>query len=193
MAGLPIPLIATQLLWINLLTDTLPAVALGMDPGDRDVMKEKPRPLNEHFFSRGAGRRVVLAGMIIGLLTVIAFVSGYYLKGYTPYAAVIPEQVHEYARTLAFLTIIGCQLLYSFSFRHERRSIFRVGFLSNNYLFGAVLIGFALQLLVLYVPFMADAFKLQAVGLNEWLWVLALSVIPLLANEMVKLFARKKD
>src|SRR5690606_16118448 len=105
----------------------------------------------------------------------------------------IPEQVHEYARTLAFLTIIGCQLLYSFSFRHERRSIFRVGFLSNNYLFGAVLIGFALQLLVLYVPFMADAFKLQAVGLNEWLWVLALSVIPLLANEMVKLFARKKD
>ena len=77
-------------------------------------------------------------------------------------------------------------------FRHEQKTIFTVGFLSNKYLFGAVLIGFALQLLVVYVPFMTDAFKLQAIGINEWLWVLALSVMPLLVNEVVKLFTGKR-
>lgn len=192
LVGLPIPLIATQLLWINLLTDTLPAIALGMDPDDKDVMKEKPRPLNDNFFSHGAGRRVILAGILIGLLTIVAFVSGYRLQGHSPFADNIPENVHQYARTLAFLTIIGCQLLYSFSFRHEYKSIFKVGFFSNKYLFGAVVLGLLLQMIVIYVPFMTEAFKLQAVGVNEWLGILALSAIPLLANEVVKVFARRK-
>ncbi|MBD1432212.1 cation-translocating P-type ATPase [Sphingobacterium sp. DN00404] len=190
--GLPIPLIATQLLWINLLTDTLPAVALGMDPGDKDVMKEKPRPLNDNFFSHGAGRRIILAGILIGLLTIVAFAGGYHAKGYSPFADNIPENIHEYARTLAFLTIIGCQLFYSFSFRHAYKSIFRVGFFSNRSLFGAVVIGLLLQLIVLYVPFMTAAFKLQAVGIQEWLAVFGLSIIPLLANEVVKVFIRRK-
>ncbi|MBD1422524.1 cation-translocating P-type ATPase [Sphingobacterium chuzhouense] len=190
--GLPIPLIATQLLWINLLTDTLPAVALGMDPGDKDVMKEKPRPLNDNFFSHGAGRRVILAGILMGILTIVAFVSGYYLHGYSPFADNIPENIEEYARTLAFLTIIGCQLFYSFSFRHEYKSIFRIGFFSNKYLFGSVVVGLLLQLIVLYVPFMTEAFKLQAVGIKEWLGVFVLSIIPLLANEVVKVFTRRK-
>ena len=189
--GLPIPLIATQLLWINLLTDTLPAVALGMDPGDKDVMKEKPRPLNDNFFSHGGGRRVIFAGILIGILTIVAFVSAYQLKGYSPFADNIPENIHEYARTLAFLTIIGCQLFYSFSFRHEYKSIFKIGFFSNKYLFGSVAVGLLLQLIVLYVPFMTQAFKLQAVGIKEWLAVFALSIIPLLANEIVKVFTRR--
>lgn len=192
LAGLPIPLLATQLLWINLLTDTLPAVALGMDPGDKDVMKEKPRPLNDNFFSHGAGRRIILAGILIGILTIVAFVSGYHLKGHSPFADDIPENVHEYARTLAFLTIIGCQLFYSFSFRHEYKSIFKIGFFSNKYLFGSVVVGLLLQLIVLYVPFMTEAFKLQAVGIKEWLGVFVLSIIPLLANEVVKVFTRRK-
>lgn len=192
LAGLPIPLLATQLLWINLLTDTLPAVALGMDPGDKDVMKEKPRPLNDNFFSHGAGRRIILAGILIGILTIVAFVSGYHLKGHSPFADDVPENVHEYARTLAFLTIIGCQLFYSFSFRHEYKSIFKIGFFSNKYLFGSVVVGLLLQLIVLYVPFMTEAFKLQAVGIKEWLGVFVLSIIPLLANEVVKVFTRRK-
>lgn len=189
--GLPIPLIATQLLWINLLTDTLPAVALGMDPGDKDVMKEKPRPLNDNFFSHGGGRRVIFAGILIGILTIFAFVSGYHFRGYSPFAQHIPEEIHEYARTLAFLTIIGCQLFYSFSFRHAYKSIFKMGFFSNRYLFGSVVLGLLLQLIVLYVPFMTAAFKLQAVGVAEWAGVLALSAIPLLANEVMKIFARR--
>lgn len=192
-AGLPVPLIATQLLWINLVTDTLPAVALGMDPGDKDVMKEKPRPVNENFFSHGAGRRVILAGTLIGLLTIIAFLLGYYTQGHGPFESDLPETVHEYARTLAFLTIIACQLFYSLSFRHEYKSILTVGLLSNKYLVGAVVVGFGLQLLVLYIPFMREAFKLQSIGLIDWLLVLGLGLVPLLANEVVKFFGRMKS
>jgi len=192
LAGLPVPLIATQLLWINLVTDTLPAVALGMDPGDKDVMKEKPRAINENFFSHGAGSRVIRAGVLIGILTIVAFLLGYYTKGYSPFAGNIPETVHEYSRTLAFLTIIACQLLYSFSFRHENKSIFKVGFLSNKFLAGSVIIGFGLQLLVLYIPFMRQAFKLQAIGLYEWLIVLGLGLCPLVFSEIFKIFLRKK-
>ncbi|HMR19871.1 MAG TPA: cation-translocating P-type ATPase, partial [Sphingobacterium sp.] len=190
-AGLPVPLIATQLLWINLVTDTLPAVALGMDPGDKDVMKEKPRDSNENFFSQGAGRRVVLAGILIGILTIVAFLLGYYTKGHHPFEGDMPEKVSEYARTLAFLTIIACQLFYSFSFRHEYKSIFKVGFLSNKYLVVAVILGFGLQLLILYTPFMREAFRLQSVGFNDWLLVLGLGIVPLLGNEVAKLVRRR--
>src|SRR5690554_3916406 len=143
-AGMPLPLIATQLLWINLVTDTLPAVTLGMDPGAKDVMKKKPRTVNENFFSHGAGRRVILAGTLIGLLTIVAFLLGYYLQGYQPMASDIPDDVHAYSRTLAFMTIIACQLFYSFSFRHETKSIFSVGVLSNRHLVAAVILGFGL-------------------------------------------------
>lgn len=190
-AGLPVPLIAIQLLWINLVTDTLPAVALGMDPGDKDVMKEKPRQINENFFSHGASTRVIRAGILIGILTLVAFLLGYHFRGHNPLGSNIPETVHEYARSLAFMTLIACQLFYSFSFRHEHKSIFKVGFFSNKYLIGAVIVGLILQLLVLYIPFMQAAFKLQPIGLNDWLLILGLGVVPLLANELVKVFSRK--
>lgn len=191
-AGLPVPLIATQLLWINLVTDTLPAVALGMDKGDKDVMKERPRAINENFFSHGAGIRVIRAGVLIGILTIVAFLLGYYIKGYNPFAESIPQAVHEYSRTLAFLTIIASQLFYSFSFRHERKSIFKVGFLSNKFLAGSVIIGFGLQLLVLYVPFLREAFKLQIIDFNHWLIVLGLGLCPLVFNEIFKSFLRRR-
>ncbi len=191
-AGLPVPLIATQLLWINLVTDTLPAVALGVDPGDKDVMKDKPRTVNENFFSHGAGRRVLLAGTLIGALTIIAFLLGYYTRGHHPFGSEIPQAVHEYARTLAFITIIACQLFYSLSFRHNSKSIFQVGIFSNKYLIGAVILGIGLQFIVLYIPFMREAFKLQSIGLTDWLLVLSLGLIPLLADEVIKLFGRMK-
>ena len=189
-AGFPLPLIATQLLWINLVTDTLPAIALGMDPGDKDVMKEKPRTVNENFFSHGAGRRVIMAGVLIGLLTLIAFYFGFIKQGYHPLDQNIPDMVNEYARTLAFLTLIACQLFYSFSFRHESKSIFTVGFFSNKYLIGAVILGLGLQVLVLYIPFMREAFKLQLIEFKDWILIIGLGFIPLFGNEIIKLIGR---
>lgn len=190
-AGLPVPLLATQLLWINLITDTLPAVALGMDPGDPNVMNEKPRNVKENFFSNGGGKKIFIAGILIGLLTIAAFLIGYFEHGYNPFKDSIPEDIHEYARTMAFLTIIACQLFYSLSFRHEYKSIFRVGIFSNKYLVFAIILGFALQLMVLFVPILRESFKLQVIGIYDWVKVIGLGLVPLLVNELIKLFSKK--
>lgn len=191
--GLPIPLIATQLLWINLLTDTLPAVALGMDPGDPDVMLQQPRSPTESFFAQGAGLQIILGGTVIGLLTIFAFWVGYYENGFSPYDVAVPENVQQYARTMAFMTIVSCQLLYSLTFRHPLKSIFRTGIFSNMYLAGAVVIGLAMQLLVMGIPVMQKAFKLQMLDARGWLHVIALGLIPIGINEIVKLFMRSRE
>src|SRR5690606_16013979 len=101
-----------------------------------------------------------------------------------------PAEITEYARTMAFMTIIACQLFYSLSFRNHVKSIFQVGITSNFYLIGAIVLGFALQLFVLGVPFMRNAFKLQALGVDGWIKVLALGLIPLALNEIAKIIIR---
>jgi P-type Ca2+ transporter type 2C len=188
--GLPAPLIATQLLWINLLTDTLPAVALGMDPGDPDVMNSKPRDPKESFFAERAGIRAITGGLVIGALTIVGFWHGYSHHGYNPFDSDIPESVTEYARTMAFLTIISCQLWYSLSFRSNIKSIFQVGIFSNRYLVGAIVLGFLLQVVVMLFPLTREAFKLQMLEQSGWLYVLLLGLVPLALNEIVKIFLR---
>jgi len=187
------PLIATQLLWINLLTDSLPAIALGMDPGDPDVMKEKPRNPKENFFSGGAGGRAIWGGVLIGLVTIIAFWFGYYEKGYSPFDNSVPEEIVEYARTMAFLTLICCQLFFAISIRNDRKSIFKIGIFSNKILIGSILIGLLLQLLVIGVPLMQDAFKLQMLDLAGFIMVLFLGLVPLVINEFYKFFIRVRS
>jgi len=190
LVGLPVPLLATQLLWINLVTDTLPAVALGMDTGDLDVMNDKPRKPEEGFFAGGAGLRVLLGGIMIGALTIVAFWYGYYHHGHSPYDSNIPEAVHTYARTLAFLTIIICQLLYSLACRNPSKTLFRLGVFSNRYLIGAVVVGVLLQFVVMWVPVLHDAFKLQTLDADGWLVVAVLGSIPYVLSELRKLFIR---
>ena len=188
--GWKAPLIATQLLWINLITDSLPAIALGMDPGNPDVMKEKPRPAKESFFSNGAGLRVILGGMLIGLLTLAAYFFGFYEQGYTPFDKEVPQSTTEYARTLAFMVLVVCQLFYSLSLRSERKSIFTIGVFSNKYLVGAVVVGLALQLVVIGIPVIQKAFHLQMPDLRAWGIIFALGVTPLVLNELIKVFIR---
>jgi Ca2+-transporting ATPase len=190
LAGWEAPLLATQLLWINLLTDSLPAVALGMDPGDPDVMKEKPRNPKESFFAGGAGLHVVLGGMLIGAITIVAFWYGYYEHGYGPYDTSVPEDVLEYARTMAFMAIISCQLFYSLALRNSKKSIFTIGVFSNKYLIGAIVLGLLLQLVVIGIPAMQNAFKLQMLDYRGWMMVIALGLVPLIFNEVSKLFLR---
>ncbi len=191
-AGMAAPFLATQLLWINLLTDSLPAVALGMDPADPDVMKEKPRDPKENFFARGAGWRAVFGGLTIGLVTILAFWYGHYEQGYSPFDRKIPEDALEYARSLAFMTIISSQLFYSLALRSDVRSVFSVGVFSNKYLTGAILLGLALQLLVIAIPAMREAFKLQMLDGKGWGMALALGLVPLVISELRKLVLRLK-
>lgn len=186
--GWKAPLIATQLLWINLITDSLPAIALGMDPGNPDVMNEKPRPAKESFFANRAGMHVLLGGFLIGALTITAYFFGYYEHGYSPFDKQVPQNTLEYARTMAFMVLVVCQLVYSMALRNERKSIFRIGIFSNKYLVGAILAGLALQLVVIGIPAIKSAFHLQMPDLRSWGIIFALGFTPLILNEFFKLF-----
>ncbi|NDP22529.1 MAG: cation-translocating P-type ATPase [Paludibacter sp.] len=190
--GLQAPLIATQLLWINLITDSFPAIALGMDPGNPDVMKEKPRDAKESFFAGGAGFHLILGGMLIGALTIAAFWFGYYEHGYSPFDNTAPENTVENARTMAFMTLVMCQLFFSLAVRNHSKSIFQIGIFSNKYLVGAIILGVLLQLIVISVPFMQRAFHLQMLDLEGWIIAISLGLIPLLVNEIVKIFIRAR-
>ncbi|MCW4452361.1 cation-translocating P-type ATPase [Kaistella sp. BT6-1-3] len=187
------PLIATQLLWINLITDSLPAIALGMDNGDPDVMNEKPRNPKENFLSNGAGLQAVLGGLFIGLICFFAFWYGYYEMGYSPSDKNVPEEVVKNARTLAFMVLVFAQLFYSLGLRNMKKSIFEVGLFSNKYLIGAIVLGILLQVLVLFVPILRDAFKLHMLDQKGWIMAAVLGLLPLAAHEFYKvLFIRKK-
>ena len=193
LVGWEAPLIATQLLWINLLTDSFPAIALGMDPGNPDVMREKPRNAKENFFSGGASLHIILGGILIGLLTMVAFWYGHYEHGFSPFDNSVPVSTVEYARTMAFMVLVMCQLFYALALRSSSKSIFQIGIFSNKYLIGAIIFGILLQLIVIGLPAMQSAFHLQMPDLRGWLIITTLGLIPLLFNEIFKIFIRLKE
>lgn len=188
--GWAAPLIATQILWINLITDSLPAIALGMDPGDPDVMKEKPRDPKESFFAHGAGWHAVMGGLLIGCLTILAFWFGYYERGYSPFDKNVPEEVLKNARTLAFIVLIACQLFYSLSVRNVKKSVFKIGLFSNKYLIGAIVLGLVLQLGVMFIPFLRDAFGLVMLDSRGWTIAIIAGIVPFVLSEVMKLFRK---
>lgn len=186
----PIPLLPTQILWINLITDTLPAISLGVDPGDPDVMKMKPRDPKESFFAGGAGIRAVIGGLLIGTLTLVAFYLGLKEAGYSLTASNIPEDALSYARTMAFVVLAASQLFYSLSMRSATKMIVQIGLFTNPYLIGSIIVGLLLQLLVISVPVLAGAFKLQMLSPGSWCLVLGLALVPEIVNELIKLVKR---
>lgn len=188
----PLPLLATQILWINLVTDTLPAIALGVDPGEKDVMKRKPRNPKESFFAGGAAMQAVLGGLLIGALTLVAFYIGLAEHGYGLRSPNISEEAMTYARTMAFVVLAASQLFYSFSKRSATKSIFAIGLFSNKLLVGAVIAGLVLQYASISIPFLAAAFKVQNLSLPDWGLVFVLALIPLVLNEIIKVFVRMR-
>ena len=178
------PLLPIQLLWINLITDSLPALALGVEPIEHDVMERKPRAKNESIFAHGVGAAAVLQGLMIGLLTLIA----YYIGSRTAVTnAGIPL-----GETMAFAVLAISQLVHSLNIRSSH-SLFKIGFLSNKYMVGAFLISLALMLLVLNVPFLQQVFEVITMSFNQWLIVIGLALVPLIVMEIIKLggFLRK--
>jgi len=190
---MPVPLIATQILWVNLITDALPALALGVDPGDHDVMKNKPRDPKESFFAHGAGFRAVVGGVLIGILTLAAFYFGLTEFGYNFFSDEIPEHVLEYARTMAFVVLASSQLFYSLSLRSESKSIFQIGIFSNIYLVGAIVVGLILQMSVIEIAPLAAMFKCVNLNANDWEMVFVFALMPLVVNEIEKLVTRMKS
>jgi Ca2+-transporting ATPase len=181
------PLLSMQLLWINLVTDSLPAIALGMEPVEKDIMKQKPKPKNEGIFAHGLGVKVVLQGFMFGLLTLIAFVvgTGLPLSDIFTGALLTNESALSGGQTLAFMVLALSQVVQSFNMRSEK-SLFSSNPFGNSKLNLACLGSVLMVALVLFVPGINGAFGLVYLSLTDYLIGLALSITPLIVMEIAK-------
>ncbi len=169
------PFLSMQLLWINLVTDSLPAIALGMEPVEADVMEKKPKPKNEGIFAHGLGIRVVLQGFMFAVLSLIAFWIGW--QGNDANLAV--------GQSMAFMVLATSQVIQSFNMRSDR-SLFKIGPFTNKTLNGSALISLLLVAVVLFTP-VRIAFGIEILSATQYLIALGLIIIPLIVMELSKL------
>ena len=174
--GLPNPLTPIQLLWLNLVTDAFPALALGVEPAEADIMDRDPRDPNESITSGRTGKNIIIQSIAITISVLIAYVLG--LKYF------FPGNI-EGAHTIVFATLITSELLRSFSVRSERFTLRELGWFTNKNLVKATILSFALLLVVMYVPFLRNLFELELITW-QWLPIIALSFIPLIVGEIRK-------
>ena len=177
--GVKSPLLAIQLLWVNLVTDSLPAIALGLEPPEKDIMNRPPRDAKKSIFADGLMGKIVSEGFMIGMFTILAFFIGNKYYGI------------EVARTMAFISLGMLELIHSFNVKSEE-SIFKVGILENKYLIGAFLLGTVLQLGIVFIPTLAELFKLTELNSIQWLITLGVSVAPIVIIEIQKKFNELK-
>ena len=204
LAGLPAPLTAIQLLWLNLITDGAPALALAMEKGDPDIMDRKPRAKNEPIVNRSMGVGIVIQTIVQTGAVLGAFVMG--LIWHLEAGAIIPSGTnalsfilaHDWrgidvqtAETMAFVTLSLAELFRAYTVRSERASVFQIGFFSNRYMQYAVGLSIALLLIVCAVPFLQPIFNTHFLTGREWSVVLGLALMPAVAEEITKFFLRR--
>lgn len=177
-----------HLLWINLITDCFPALALGMEKGERDIMKRNPRNSKDGIFAGGMGFDVVYQGLMVTLVTLLAYFFGTNQLGVT-LAHGTPEVVHQNGMTMAFLTLAMAEIFHSFNMRSRRQSIAKMGSI-NWYLVGAMVLSLVLSTAVIYIPFLAEAFDFAHISLTEYAISLALAVCVIPIVEIVKAIQR---
>lgn len=173
-AGLPVPFAPVHLLFINLLTDSLPAIALGLEPHTNDVMKQKPRPMNESILTRNYLLSIGTEGLCIGIMTMIAFMIGY-SQGNT-----------VLAMTMAFGTLCTSRLVHGFNCKSNKPVIFTRRFFNNIYLIGAFLLGLALITSVLMIPGLHNMFKVQTLSIMQLMTVYGLALLNLPVIQLMK-------
>ena len=210
LAGVPTPLTAIQLLWLNLLTDGAPALALAMEKGDPDVMERAPRPKKEPIINKsmrlGIGIQTimqtgaVLTAFAIGLIWELQHTAGITIPdGMNPILFLIQfnDWVHvadvKTAETMAFVTLSLCELFRAYTVRSERASVFRLGLFSNKYMQYAVALSIVLMLLVVNVPFLQTVFNTHFLSWDKWLMVVGLALLPAITEEFTKLYLRKSE
>ncbi|TCU66226.1 Ca2+-transporting ATPase [Tissierella praeacuta] len=179
--NLPVPLLAIQLLWLNLVTDSFPALALGVEKGDPDIMDTPPRNPNEPILTKNMLLGILLQSLAVGVAALLA-----YRWGLTTYADSIDK-----ARTIAFTSLITAELLRAYSSRSQKYTLFKIGFFTNSTLVYGTLFSFILLLGVLYIPFMQPIFHTFALGIKDWAAILEYAFIPLIIGEISKLFIKK--
>ncbi|WP_455619382.1 calcium-translocating P-type ATPase, PMCA-type [Eisenbergiella sp.] len=168
------PLLSMQLLWINLVTDSLPAIALGMEAVPDDVMEKRPKPKNEGIFAHGLGVRIVLQGAMFAALTLFGFWLGWKETGAV-----------EAGRTMAFMVLASTQVFHAFNMRSSH-SLFKTGFFTNKYLNGAAALSLVLIALITFVPPLALVFGLTALPGHLYLAALGLALVPVVVLEIAK-------
>lgn len=185
------PLMPVQLLWINLVTDSLPALALGMEPVEKDVMRRRPRAKTESLFAHGMGIRAGLQGMLIGLLSLVAYAIGSRFlhpagDGFFGclFAAPTDDNI-VLGETMAFAVLAISQLVHAFNVRSSH-SLFRVGFHTNLYMVGAFFASLFLMLAVLFIPVLQNVFEVTTLSAAAWGIVAGLALVPLAAVEIAK-------
>lgn len=180
---LPVPLLPIQLLWLNLVTDSFPALALGTEKGDPDIMQVKPRDAKEPIMNN-----VMLTGIVVQSIALTLSVLLAFKWALTAYNGDLLK-----ARTIAFTTLILAELIRAYSSRSERYSIIKLGVFTNRILVIASVVSFLLLLVVLYVPFLQPVFKTYSLSIKDWSEIILYCIIPLLAGELNKLFYRLRS
>ncbi|MBF0314843.1 MAG: cation-translocating P-type ATPase [Oligoflexia bacterium] len=175
--GLPIPLLPIHILWINLVTDGFPCLALAAEPAEKGVMERPPRHPKESIFAHGLGWQVLWVGALMGIVSLVGQAWAIHVG-------------NAHWQTIVFTVLCFSQMGNLLAIRSDRESFFSQGFLSNKYLTGAVLLAFALQLATIYVPFLNPIFKTAPLTLNELLFALALSSVIFFAVEIEKWIRR---
>jgi Ca2+-transporting ATPase len=178
-----LPLLPTQILWINLVTDSGPALALGVDPTDADVMKQRPRPRGESVITHSMWAEILLSGAIIAAGTLLV------LDASLPGGFIVGRESLSHAQTMAFNTLAFFSIFMVFNARSEERSAL-VGLFSNKWLWGAVLVSLLLQAIVIYVPFLQHAFSTAPLSASDWLLCAAVGSSVLWLRELSKVLRR---
>jgi Ca2+-transporting ATPase len=174
MLGLPFPLLPIQILWVNLVTDGLPAIALGMDPAEADNMTRRPRPPREGIFGRGLGLKIILQGVMIGAATLGVYIMK--LKAGGDLAG---------ARTAAFATLVFAQLCFVFQCRSEQRALLQLNPFQNPYLVGAVLISSIMQIAAIMLPWLQRIFYTTELNFSDWMMVFSVALLSTVCSDLV--------
>lgn len=201
---LPMPLLAVHILWINLITDSLPAIALGVDKTSDEVMKEKPRAKNESLFAHGGYSILFLYGAFITIITMISFfiiptsiiLNTYGFDGrlfaHIRHILLTNEEVLLKSQTFAFTTLSLSQLFHMIGMSNVKNRLFNIIKGKNYVMLLALVIGIVLQVLVTEVPFLIEVFKTSSLSLSEWIYLLLISSFPLIMHEIMVSYYRKK-
>ena len=172
--GLETPLLAIQLLWINLVTDSFPAIALGLEKEENGIMERKPRNSKESIFAGGLWYKIITEGIMLGSLTLFAFALGNKYYGV------------QVGRTMAFVSLGLLELVHSFNIKTDE-SIFKTGIFENKYLIGSFFAGTFLQTIVVVVPYLAKIFELVPLNKIQWIYTIVISILPIVIIELQKL------
>ncbi|BAK80864.1 calcium-translocating P-type ATPase, PMCA-type [Candidatus Arthromitus sp. SFB-rat-Yit] len=175
-----LPLSPTHLLWINLITDSLPALSLGVDTHDKNIMNNKPKKSNENLISKSNILKLIFNALIIGIVSIISFLIGYKKIGLV------------YAQSMTFIVLSFSQLFLSLSMRSEDKYLLEIGLFSNMKLIFSILIGLIIQIIIITTPSLNIFFGTQTLSTKDWITSIALSIIPFIVNEFLKPFSKNK-